>query len=192
MNAQGKELLESIKSVRNFLGDISQLLMTADGIMGEKSWEPIWGASCLGDLSYNVSMGNKWMPREAWRPYKNKELYPNVIAIITVFLDDYQREYKLSEPIISTSYFVFPEDKTGDTIKLDFRQTRCFGWCKTPHNGTIDSIDNYEPNWKTTYGWKHMEAFGWPLVVITKETLLKEKIIDPLVQMIDRHWGTNH
>jgi len=192
MNTQGRELLESIRSVRNFLGDISQLLMTADGIMGENSWESLWGSSCLGDMSYTVSMGHKWMPREAWRPYKNTESYPNVIGIITVFLDDYQREYKLSEPIVAASYFAFPDDKTADTIKLEFWHTRCFGWCKTAHDGTIGSIDNYEPDWKRTYGWEHMEVFGWPLVEITNESLLKERIIDPLIQMIDRYWSTNH
>ena len=189
---QGKELLESIKSLRNFMGDISQLLITADGLMGEESWEPLWGSSCLGDMSYHVSMGHKWMPREAWRPYKNTELYPNVIAIITVFLDDYQREYRLNEPIVSASYFVFSEDKEEGDIKLDFWHTRCFGWCKTPPDGTQDSIDKYKPEWKANYGWNHMEAFGWPLVEITNETSLKDRIIDPLLEMIDKHWRATH
>jgi hypothetical protein len=98
----------------------------------------------------------------------------------------------LSEPIVSASYFVFPEDKKEENIKLDFWHTRCFGWCKTPPDGTRDSIDKYDPDWKTTYGWKNMEVFGWPLVEITKETLLKERIIDPLLQMIDRYWDTTH
>ncbi len=190
MTTQGNELLESIKSVRNFFGDISQLLMTADGIMSEESWEPMWGSSCLGDMSYHVSLGHKWMPREAWRPYKNTETYPNVIVIITVFLDDYQREYKLSEPVVAGSYFVFPQGQTEDTIGLDFWHTRCLGWCTVNFDGTPDSVDTYKPEWKATYGWDHMEVFGWPLVEITKESLLKERIIDPLLQMIDGYWST--
>lgn len=192
MTTQGNDLLESIRSMRNFLGDVSQLLNTTDALMGEKSWEPLWGSSCVGELSYTVSSGHKWMPREAWRPYKNAEAYPNVIAIITAFLDDYQREYKLSEPIVSAAYFVFPEDQKDEATKLGSWHTRCFGWCKTPLDGTIDSIDKYKPEWKTTYGGKHMEVFGWPLVDITKETLLKDRIIDPLLQMIDSYWNTTH
>lgn len=190
MSTQGEELLKSIRSMRGFFGDVSQLLMTADGIMSEKSWEPIWASSCLGDMSYHVSFGHKWMPREAWRLYKNTELYPKVIAIVTVFLDDYQREYNLSEPIVSGSYFVFPEEQTEETIKLDYWHTRCLGWCKVNLDGTPDSVDNHKPDWKATYGWEHMEVFGWPLVEITEENMLKQRIIDPLLEMIDAYCGT--
>lgn len=192
MNTQGKELLESIKSMRNFLGDISQLLMTADGMMGEKSWEPLWGSGCLAEMSYHVSLGHKWMPREATRPYINYDGYPGIIAVISILLDDYQREYEIQEPAISASYFVLPEEVAKEDMKLEFWQGRCIGWCKVDLDGTPDSIDKYEPDWKTTYGWKHMEVFGWPLVEITAETLLKERIIDPLLQMIDTYWDTNH
>ena len=188
MNTQGRELLDSMKSMRDFLGDVSQMLTTADGLMSEESWEPLWGSSCLGDMSYHVSMGHKWLPREAWRPYKNTETYPNILATITVFFDDYQREYNLIEPIVSGSYFVFPEGSTDETIKLHFWHMRCFGWFKTPLDGTIESIDKYKPDWKTTYGWNHMEAFGWPLVEITSETILKERITGPLLQMVNSYF----
>ena len=192
MGTQGKELLESIKSMRNFMGDIGQLLMTADGIMGEESWEPLWGTGCLAEMSYTVSSGHKWIPREAIRPYKNYDSYPGIIAVISILLDDYQREYKIQEPAVTASYFALPEETAKEAMKIEFWKGRCLGWCKVELDGTPDSIDKYEPEWKTTYGWKHMEVFGWPLVEITKETLLKERIIDPLLQMIDRYWNTTH
>ena len=185
MNTKGKELLASIKSMRDFLGDLSQLLMTADGIMGENSWEPAWGtSSCVGELSYTVSSGHLWMPREAVRPYKNKEDYPNVIAMVAVLLDDYQRDYKLPEPVVSGSYFVFPEGTPEDKVRLDFWQCRWFGWSEAPTNGSPAAIDDSDPNWKPTYDWNYMQVFGQPLAEVTNETLLKERVIDPLLKLI--------
>jgi hypothetical protein len=184
MSIQGKELLESLKGMRNFLGDLSQLLMTADGIMGESSWEPLWGSTCLSEMSYSVSLGHKWMPREVVRPYKNEDNFPGIIAVISILLDDYQRDYKLEEPVISGSYFAFPRGKAKEGIKLEFILGICFGYCKLKPDGSRDSIDRYKVEWKTTYGWERMEVFGEPLADITNETLLNEKIIDPLFGMI--------
>jgi hypothetical protein len=82
MGKQGKELLDTIRGMRRFLGDLSQLLMTADGIMSENSWEPVWGSGCLAEMSYNVSLGHKWMPREAVRPYINPENFVRIVAVL--------------------------------------------------------------------------------------------------------------
>jgi len=191
MNTQGKQLLASIKSTRNFLGDLSQLLMTADGLMGENSWESIWGSSALGELSYTVSSGHLWMPREATRPYRNKGNYPNVIAMVAVLLDDYQLDYKLLEPVVSASYFVFPKETAEEKIRLDFSQCRWFGWSKVPTNGTPATIDDSDPRWKPTYVWKYMQVFGQPLVEVTNETVLKEKVIDPLLRLIKENKQIN-
>jgi hypothetical protein len=191
MSKQGTELLDSIRSMRDFLGDVSQLFVTADGLMSANSWEPLWGSGCLAEMSYHVSLGHKWMPREAVRPYTNKDNFAGIVTVISVLLDDFQREYKLEEPVIAASYFAFPEEKAKEGLKLDFWQGRCFGWCKLAPDGTHGSVDKDKPEWKETYGWKQMEVFGQPLVEITSETLLKEKIIDPLLHMIKAYQEMN-
>lgn len=120
MSSEGTKLLDSIRSMRNFLGDVSQLFMTADGIMSENSWELLWGSGCLAEMSYHVSLGHKWMPREVVRPYINEDNFAGIIAVISVLLDDFQREYKLDEPVIAASYFAFPEEMAKKGLKLDF------------------------------------------------------------------------
>lgn len=37
MTAQGRELMKAIKSMRNFFGDVSHLLRTAEALMSERS-----------------------------------------------------------------------------------------------------------------------------------------------------------
>lgn len=186
MTDQGKELKKAIRSMRNFFGDVSHLLRTAEGLMGERSWEVNTGSGCLYEMSYSVNAGHLWMPREAVRTFKS-DSYPNVIAMIAVLFDDYKiEEYELEEPIVSGSYFVFPDEMKMEKIKLDFYQSRQFGWCEACADGTPVEMDDSDKYWLEEYGWKYMEVFGRPLVEITNEEALKEKIVDPLLGLIDQ------
>ncbi len=185
MDSKGEELFLSLKSMRNFLGDIGQLLSTADSLMGEKSWENIGGSGCLSEMSYSVNLGHLWMPREAVRTFKNEIDYPNMMAMIAVLLDDYKRDFKLQEPVVSAYYFVFPEKAAAE--KLDFWQAHWFGWCEAPTDGTPIALDDSHTDWEPWCIWKYMEVFGRPLVEVTNETALKEKIVDPLVRLIQEN-----
>jgi len=188
MGAQGEELLVSIKSMRNFLGDISKLLRTADVHMGELSWESLWGSGSLGEMSYSVAAGHLWMPREAARAYRNKESYPDVLAMVAVLLDDFQQEYKLTEPIVSASYFVFPSGISEKKMVLEYWQSRWFGWCSCLPDGTLLYVDeNNDDLYEQEFNWNYMGVFGRPLVEISNEKLLKDLLIDPLVKHINNY-----
>jgi len=184
MTEQGRELLKAIKSMRNLFGDVSHLLRTAEALMGERSWEVNTGSGCLYDMSYSVNAGHLWMPREAVRTFKS-DSYPEMIAMIAVLLDDYKiEEYELEEPVVSGSYFVFPKKMEMDKVKLDFYQSRQFGWCEAGVDGTPVEMNDSDKYWLKEYGWKYMQVFGRPLVEVTNEEALKEKIIDPLLSLI--------
>jgi hypothetical protein len=186
MTQQGKDLLQAIKSMRNFFGDVSHLLRTAEALMGERSWEVNTNSGCLYAMSYSVNTGHLWMPREAVRTFKN-DSYPRTIAMIAVLFDDYKiEEYKLEEPVVSGSYFVFPEKMGPGKIKLDFEQSRQFGWNETSTDGIPVEMDDSDKDWYKEYGWKYMQVFGRPLVEISNEETLKAKIIDPLIELIGR------
>ena len=107
--------------------------------------------------------------------------------MIAVLLDDYQREYKMTEPVVSGSYFVFPEQTGDDSLKLEFWQCHWFGWCETLVDGSPSSMDDKDPDWESECGWKYMQVFGRPLVEVTNERLLKERIIDPLLELIEQN-----
>jgi len=110
--------------------------------------------------------------------------------MIAVLLDDHKiEEYKLEEPVVSGSYFVFPKEMATDKIKVDFYQSRQFGWCEAEADGIPVGMDNSDEYWLEEYGWNFMEVFGRPLVEITNEEALKEKIIDPLLQLIDQKFA---
>lgn len=186
MKKEGEELLKSIRSMRNFFGDISHLLRTAESLMGGKGWEVTTGSGCLYDMSYSVNTGHLWMPREAVRTFTNNS-HPNIIAMIAVLLDDYQRQdYKLEEPVVSASYFIFSKGTPKEKIKIDFWQSQQFGWCEASLDGTPEEMNNRDEYWEKEYGWEYMQVFGHPLVAIPNEEALKEKIIDELLNLIDQ------
>ena len=188
MRGKGEDLLQSIKSMRSFLGDLGQLMMTAESLMGERSWEPAWGqAGCVAEMSSSISAGHLWMPREAARAYKNEQAFPNVFAMIAVLLDDYDREYNLAEPVVSASYFVYPETGDQETPTIPFWYAKWFGWCGTSVDGAPVSQSRQDDGWQDSWKWDYMQVFGHPLVEITNEKMLAERIVDPLLKLMENH-----
>jgi hypothetical protein len=185
--SKGEELLKAIKSMRDFLGDVSLLLRSADALMAEKSWETLGGSGCLSDMSYSVNAGHLWMPREASRSYRNSSEYPNIVAMVAVLLDDFQRDYRVTEPVVSASYFIFPVDTSEKITKLELWQSGWFGWLEAQRNGAPVEMDDKCREWEEENRWKYMQVFGRPLVEVNNEALLKEMIIDPLLRLIEQH-----
>jgi len=182
-NQSGTELLASIKSMRAFLGDVSMLLQTADKLMEAQAWEGLWGANSLFEMSYRVGSGTSWMPREAVRVYRNESRYAQIMAMVSVLLDDDAVDYKLDQPVVSASCYVMQPGKK----ELLYWNCRWFGWWELEADGTVERIgkDDKDAAWKPSWGWDEMHVFGRPLVEITDEAKLKELIIDPLFKLID-------
>ncbi len=183
MTAKGEELLASIKSVRNFFGDLGHLLVAADALLGERSWQPIGDASCLVWLSYSVYQGQQWIPRMAYRRYLNPPEFPGVLAQVSLLLDDYEMEFKLTEPVVSGSYFVL----ASEGAQLKRWHTCWFAYRSPPLDGTPLTINNTDRHWDPGWGWSHMQVFGRPLVEVTSQALLQQMITDPLLRLIRQH-----
>jgi hypothetical protein len=185
MTVKGEELLGAIKGVRNFLGDLSQLLVAAESLLGERSWAPIGDDNCLVWLSYSVHQGHQWMPRIALRRYINEPEFPRVLAQISLLLDDHEMDFRIAEPVISGSYFVFPEETAEQKHKLKKSRHACWvGYRSVGLDGKPLTIDEKDPGWDSKWGWKYMQVFGRPLVEVTSQAQLKEMITDPLLHLI--------
>ena len=60
-------------------------------------------------------------------------------------------------------------------------------WRNTPMDGSPIEVLDTDANWKQDWGWRYMKTFARPLVEVTNETVLKETIITPLLEMIRVH-----
>jgi hypothetical protein len=179
---KGQELYAALRGVRDFLNDLGQLLVAGDMLMAAHSWEPVGDTTCLQGLSYSLYEGRRWMPRAAYRRYTNTE-YLRVVAMTSVLLDE-KDDYSLTEPLVCGLFFVFPEGTPPRDVSVEPWNALWPGWRGALPDGSQVVIDETDPYWKNKWGWRYMKAFACPLVEITSQDALKEKIIDPLLAEI--------
>jgi hypothetical protein len=189
MTARGEELLAAVKGVRNFFGDLSQLLVAGDALLGERSWEPAGDPHCLAWLSSSVHQGHQWVPRVAFRRYTNPAECPRVLAQISLLLDDHDMDFKLTEPVVTGSYFDFTGATAEEKLQLKRRHACWFGYRSPPLDGTPLTITDTDPSWAPSWRWRHMQVFGRPLVEVTSQASLQQVITDPLLHLIRQHRG---
>ena len=180
----GSNLLESIKGVRKFFGDLGQLLTASDGIMAERGWEPIGDSTCLFWTSMSISKGTHWVPRIAMRNYLCPEHAPKTLAMISLLIDDFEMDFSLTEPAVCASYFVMLDDIPPSECWVERWHACWLGYRDVPLDGTPYTIDTSDEHWKPSHRFKHMQVFGRPLVEITNQDLLNQKIITPLLSLI--------
>jgi hypothetical protein len=184
----GQELLQSIKAVRLFFGDLGRLLTAADGLMDERGWEPLGDGSCLFWTSMNIAKGEHWIPRIASRHYRNAENFPRTVTVVTLLLDDSDiTDFRLSEPTVSGSFFTFPVEIPEDKVYLDRWNACWFGYCQASLDGTPCTIDKTDSDWQASWRWDYMQVFGRPLVGITSQEVLSELIVVPLLKLVENH-----
>ena len=68
--------------------------------------------------------------------------------------------------------------------KMEIWPSEWFGWCEKL-NGRPVLVTDKDSEWDKYCGWKRMQVFGYPLVDIKDETILKTKIVDPLLKLIE-------
>jgi hypothetical protein len=92
-------------------------------------------------------------------------------------------DYRLAEPVVAASYFVYPG---GIPKKPATAYAGCqwFGRLAVPSDGACCRIDASHRLWKQDLKWTSMEVFGWPLVAITDESRLQELVIAPLLRLL--------
>lgn len=186
----GTELIRALKGVRQFFTDVGQLLLAAESMMAEQSWEPVGDSGCVVWTSASIAKSSIWLPRFAARHYVCAQKFPNVVGLIAVLIDDCEIEsVELTEPIVSASFFVLPEETPEGHCWVDRWNAWWFGYGYVAADGTPYSINSDHEDWKDTHRWKSMTMFGWPLVAITNQDILKAKIVDPLIQLMVNHQG---
>lgn len=183
----GPELLQSIRGVRNFFADLSGLLRASDALMGERSWEAVGDATCLFWNSASVEKGTYWIPRVAARHYVCPNHTPRTVAIVSLLIDDFEMDYELKEPVVAAAYFVLRDDIPSDQCWMDRWHACWCGYRKVPLDGSPYTVDTSDKLWKPAHRFKHMQVFGRPLVEITNQVLLQEKVIDPLLALVSSY-----
>ncbi len=57
-------------------------------------------------------------------------------------------------------------------------------------DGTPVVLGDTDEEWKEKCGWRYMQTFARPLVEVTNQDAMKEKIVEPLLALIDARVST--
>jgi hypothetical protein len=105
------------------------------------------------------------------------------MAMIAVLLDDHAREYRLPEPVIIASCFMYPGNIPKDW-STDYAGCHWFGRLSVPSDGSLCHVDTGHRLWRKDLKWTVMEVFGWPLVEIIDADRLHDRVITRLLAML--------
>lgn len=181
MSEMSKEILKLMKQTRKVFEQVGALLSTVDGLMGEAAWDT--ANTCLSGSSASINLPKQWMPYETFRFYK-KEDSPNLLLFVCVLLDerdDYESE--IGQSLITAGSFHFGE---GDKWEyLEYWWSRFHGYMpERTDDGVVHHADPKIEWPNESYLFDSVSTFAWPLASIANTSDLKEKIIEPLLQLI--------
>ncbi|MFA5771963.1 MAG: hypothetical protein WC974_04450 [Thermoplasmata archaeon] len=184
MTDDGKNILEMMRQLRKLDQQLSLLLKSADEQMNRAGWEA-FNNTVMSDSSGSLENPLKWSPDCLFRFYLNGE-YPHVLFFVSVILDDdVQKEYKITEPLITAGCFDAGRGKNVKILDWRWRYAKCYARLENSvHDGEVyASKSNWQKDWDDSK-YKLYKCFGYPLVSISTAEDIETKIVQPLLTLV--------
>jgi hypothetical protein len=170
---------DSIRQVKKIYQEVSNLIKTADDLMGKNKWNPS-GNAVVYESSATYYLPNQWLPSVLTREYRNEKNI-NTVLLMAIMLDHEDIEEPL---IIGTQMSVGdPSDEFPPTSNDD----RYFWFLKKANLDAVEEvveIDNpqgvYE---KETRELGPILTFATPLLEMTNSDQLQAKFVSRLLSL---------
>lgn len=196
MSETGTNIVEGFRTLRVFCHEVAKMLRTADGMMEDADWTSA-GNRTVDKTSRAIGEPDDWLPSLFVRCYENDD-YPDLVAFVSVILRDpvVDNETEIDEALISAGYIEFEDGKEVASLDWAARAGVGHGWMgdkdgTRKDDGTLYSVNPKddeecwdEKEWK---GVARFNTFAHPLDEITSAGLLKEKVVQPLLEMLSQH-----
>ena len=191
-NEAGKKILEGLGEARRFFGQVSLLLQSADGLLGEAGWECFSGNRCV-DLTGHIHRPNQWMPQNIYRYYGLAELEDagtgaDLILFVGVLLDREGAWSGFQEPWLTFGLYQFLPGKA--TRKFRFEE-----WVEAPledkleADGQFHFWDNQCADPDENEGLMHTAVAAIPLLSVQGAEELKRHVVDPLLGQVQNRFN---
>ena len=194
MSETATNIVDGFHTLRVFCHQLAKMLRTADGMMEEAEWTSA-GNRAVGSTSKVIGEPDEWLPSQFFRGYENED-YPDFVPFVSVILRDpvVDNETEIDEALISAGHLEFEDGK--EVSSLDW------AWAFLAHawmadedgtrkdDGTLYSVNPIEDEGWGEKDWKgvaRVNTFALPLDEITSAAALKEKVIQPLLEMLSQH-----
>ena len=193
MSDEGKQILESTRNFRKYLGDIGQLLSTAEEMLNKRGYITANDKTAVAPEAVSIEKPQKWLPQVVFRFLKHKE-NKHILVVISVNIDDLNEPESFAQPIVSAIWFDYGEGnevKKGSEQKATkntwiYKFSRIILRLKNPSlEGKMIDIFPELIKYFEDYGILSSQALAVPLVDIRSEHDIKEKIIKPLIESLN-------
>ncbi len=179
MNEDSKNIFLLTKELRKVCKQVSALLLSADGLMGEKGWES-YSNTCIRYTSATISAPDGWIPYDVYRFYINDD-NPTKLLFITVLLDDRGWSgYEQEEALITAGCFDYGDNEVGNNWYYQWH--RWHEYMPGENDGTICSVDPAEEWPEEEYPFNNVITLGLPLSEINNVNDLFSKVVGPLIE----------
>ena len=194
MNDTGKNIVGGFRKLRKFCREVSLLLKTTEDMMKDKGWERAklkkLGKPSAVLYTYNtIDWPDWWLPYEFFRFFKHSEVRC-LSPYIAVNLDYPNEAYPVEYVLLSAGCIVFQSGTQHDN--LAHPMTR---WHLMMNDRKDDGslfLDEPQKTWKPENGDEEPPAgvlrvttFAYPLVDVADCAALKQKVVLPLLKLIE-------
>ena len=188
----GKRLLQLMQQTERTCRQVAQLLETAEDIICEEDgWKnAAMDTSAWGDAAYSINSPNRWMPADAFRLLKFKDV--PALVFVSVILRNFERSYeRFEEPLITAGFLAYAKlPKVDGSI---YKLTRCHPYQKarvddgTWHRTHINQVHEKE---RKVFGatFQELKSFGLPLVEISDAEAVRQRVVEPLLAGFRGHF----
>ncbi|PKB73596.1 MAG: hypothetical protein BZY75_00930 [SAR202 cluster bacterium Io17-Chloro-G7] len=179
----GKQILAGLAETRRFFGQISVLVQTVDGMLGEAGWECVSTNKCT-DITSHILRSQQWMPQSIYRFYRladseGAEVGKDIALFLGVLLGEEQPQIGFLEPWLTFGLHQFATGHSMQGIKYN-------EWIQpleNQHNpdGGFQS-ENLGNNPQENDGLVHYSVAAVTLFSIQNSEDLNSKVIAPLLK----------
>lgn len=176
-------ILEAMRKVRGLMIDVAMLLKEADARMLNAGWglRNNDGLALLG-AGYSINTARNWIPYRAFQFY-GRDDRETLVPCIAVLLDEEKVGDRLTQPVVSGLVLRF--DGANEPPRGPALYAAADWHLYVPNRKDDGTAVRYTPEviGKTSAAIA-VQSFAVPLIEITSREEVRQRIVDPLLQII--------
>lgn len=190
MNDTGKNIVSGFRELRKFCHQVSLLLKTAQEMMADKDWERAKPYAVF-EADPAIDAPDSWLPYGVCRFFQNSD-FPRLLCYIAVSVDDPEEKSPVEYALLSAGCIVLQLGRNRDKLAhwmaywhlfMDSRKDDGSPCLDDEPQKTGKPIKKGEPEPPASF--VRVTTFAYPLVEIADPEALREKIVLPLLKVIE-------
>jgi len=172
---KGHQITDAFKYIQQVFNECQRLIFKIDNKL-DSEWENIYGNRITRDVTASIQDPDRWLVEAIFRAYEStKDKMINKCILITFWGEE------VDQPVITAGKIIYSDIEKRNHWDLF---NVWFTWEDTTENNgyDLDGKVNHFQSEDCNY-IKEAHVFSWPLVSITDEETLIEKIIKPLKEL---------